>query len=79
MTLYRKFLAYIIMPPALVIVIWVVKYIRTCCNKASEQQIGSQHINATLLVLFLFGPIVSANIFRLFVSAIVHQCTATCH
>ena len=69
--IYSRFLSYTIMPPVFIIVIWFIKYIR--CNKDRErdQQIVAQHVNATLMVLFLCAPIVSAVTFKLFVSALL--------
>ena len=66
--LYSRFLTYTIGPLVLLITIWLVKYIR--CNKDRErdQEIVAQHVNATLVVLFLCAPIVSAITFKLFVS-----------
>lgn len=68
--LYSQFLTYLIAPPVLIIAIWIVKYVRCIKNSKHNQEIVAQHINATLLVLFLCAPIVSAVTFKLFVSSL---------
>lgn len=68
--LYRRFLTYSIAPLVFIIAIWLAKYMRSGKDKERNDQILAQHVNAILMTLFFFAPIVSSVTFKLFVSAI---------